>query len=147
MLAVTLPFVDSLEQPERPTSAPSPPPPQLFSRAAVAASCVGFVLIGALQARTIRSVRHLTSRSGHQLTPRVSVCSRARWLGTYKRSPCDGLAPRTSTKQNCYGWWRPRRRRLLPVFQKACAAGTNQGIRPAPAKPPPPHCKGPPAAL
>ncbi|MFD8160032.1 MFS transporter [Streptomyces malaysiensis] len=50
MLAVTLPLVDSLEQPERPTSTPSPPPPQLFSRAAVAASCVGFVLIGALQA-------------------------------------------------------------------------------------------------
>ncbi|MBB4786688.1 MFS transporter [Streptomyces rapamycinicus NRRL 5491] len=39
--------MDSLEQP---TSTPSPPPPQLFSRAAVAASCVGFVLIGALQA-------------------------------------------------------------------------------------------------
>ncbi|MFJ1997357.1 MFS transporter [Streptomyces asiaticus] len=66
MLAVTLPLVDSLEQP---TSTPSPPPPpqQLFSRAAVAASCGGFVLIGALQALYGPSIPAL--RDTYELSP------------------------------------------------------------------------------
>ena len=37
--------VDQTPEPSRP-----PPAPPLFSRAAVVASCVGFILIGALQA-------------------------------------------------------------------------------------------------